>query len=136
MKKCTYCGKEYKGEETVCAIDGYPVVEVAPKPVNPSANSVPAEKQDSALPPIEILAISTILTAVGVLDIIGSALLGYIFGSETTTAEGLLVFVGGVISGLILIGFARVIQNTSESSQRLRRLEILIGNAKDKEKAA
>lgn len=31
MKKCTYCGKEYLDEATVCAIDGEPLARIGPK---------------------------------------------------------------------------------------------------------
>lgn len=31
MMKCTYCGEEYPGEVTVCAVDGEPLVNTDPK---------------------------------------------------------------------------------------------------------
>jgi hypothetical protein len=32
MKQCTYCGKEYSDEASVCAIDGQPLKDVLPAP--------------------------------------------------------------------------------------------------------
>jgi hypothetical protein len=54
-----------------------------------------------------------------------SPLAGLAVASDNTQA-GWIVFLSGLISGLILLGFARVIQNTYESSQRLKRIEMLI----------
>jgi hypothetical protein len=35
MKTCSYCGKEYSDEASVCAIDGQPLKSVAPPPAPP-----------------------------------------------------------------------------------------------------
>jgi hypothetical protein len=43
MKKCTYCGKEYSDEATVCAIDG--------QPVTGESATADAPKQRPAAPP-------------------------------------------------------------------------------------
>ncbi len=37
MKRCTYCGQEYKDTVTVCAVDRQPVVQVLPAPDPASA---------------------------------------------------------------------------------------------------
>jgi hypothetical protein len=39
MKKCTYCGKEYPDDTTVCALDEQPLERVGPPPVS-QANTV------------------------------------------------------------------------------------------------
>ena len=91
----------------------------APTPPTPAATSV------FKLPPIEDSWVSSALNIIAVLEIIGSLIGGLIAGSDNTET-GWLIFLGGFISGLILLGFARVIQNTFEASQRLRRLEMLM----------
>jgi hypothetical protein len=61
---------------------------------------------------------------------------GIAYSTSTGRPEiGWLIFCSGILSGLVLLGFARVIQNTFESSQRLRRLEILMERDYDKKRA-
>jgi len=109
-----------------------------PKPAPTPPTPAPATPKKFELPPIEDSMVSGLLTLIAALELIGSPIAGLIIGSDYNgnTAEGWLVFLSGVISGLILLGFARVIQNTSESSQRLRRLEMLMERDYDKKPAA
>lgn len=83
----------------------------------------PASK--SVLPPIENSIVASALSLIAVLELIGAPIAGLGVGSDNTFA-GWMVFVSGIVSGLIFLGFSRVIQNTFESSQRLKRLEMLI----------
>jgi hypothetical protein len=87
------------------------------------------------LPAIEDSVVASALTIIAVLEFIGAPVAGFAVGSEDRFA-GWIVFVGGVISGLILLGFARVIQNTFESSQRLKRIEMLMERSYDNDRAA
>jgi hypothetical protein len=103
----------------------------APVPPTPTLTTPPK----FSLPPIEDSVVSMILTFIAALEFLGSIAAGFIVGSENTEA-GVLFFVGGIVSGLILIGFATVIQNTYESSQRLRRLELLMERDYDRKPAA
>ena len=102
-------------------ISSYPQIFEIPKP----APATPAATPKFTLPPIEDSVVASALTIIAVLEFIGSPIAGLGVGSDNAEL-GWVVFVSGVISGLILLGFARVIQNTFESSQRLRRLEMLI----------
>jgi hypothetical protein len=43
MKKCTYCGKEYPDETTVCTVDGQPVAAVVVREASAPKQSVPAQ---------------------------------------------------------------------------------------------
>ena len=70
------------------------------------------------------------LTAIAVLEFIASPIAGVVVGSESTSL-GWLVFVCGVNSGLILLGFGRVIEHLYESAQRLRQIEMLLQKAHD-----
>jgi DNA-directed RNA polymerase subunit RPC12/RpoP len=106
-----------------------------PKPAPTPPIPAPATPPRFELPYIQDSAVASALTFVSVLEFIASPIAGLGVGSDNTEL-GWLVFVSGVISGLILLGFAGVIQNTFESSQRLRRLEMLMERAYDKKPAA
>lgn len=106
-----------------------------PKPAPTPPTPAPATPPKFELPYIQDSAVASALTVVAVLEFIASPIAGLGIGSDNTEL-GWLVFVSGVISGLILLGFARVIQNTFESSQRLRRLEMLMERDYDKKRAA
>ena len=101
----------------------------------PPPTPAPATPPKFELPPIEDSLVSGGLTFIAVLELIGSVIGGLVAGSDNTLT-GWLVFLGGFVSGLILLGFARVIQNTFESSQRLRRLEMLMERSYDDKRAA
>jgi hypothetical protein len=108
--------------------------EPAQAPPPPAPTPVPV----FILPPIEDSGVAKALTIIAALEFVGSPIAGLSVGSGYNGNEeaGWIVFLGGVISGLILLGFARVIQNTFESSQRLRRLEMLMERDYDKKRAA
>jgi hypothetical protein len=82
------------------------------------------------LPPIEDSVVASALTIISVLEFIGAPIAGLEVGSDDKF-DGWVVFISGIISGLILLGFARVIQHTFESSQRLKRLEMLMERSYD-----
>lgn len=44
MKRCTYCGKEYPDEATMCAIDGQPLAKFPPDPAPEPVSPVVEEK--------------------------------------------------------------------------------------------
>ena len=77
------------------------------------------------MPPIEESGVAIALTVIAGVEFVAAPLAGLALGSDNAQV-GWLIFLSGIISGLILLGFARVIQHTSESSQRLRRIEMLI----------
>jgi len=101
----------------------------APKPPEPPkpapTPAAPAVPPKFTLPQVEDSSVAAALTVIAALELIASPIAGLGVGSDNTEL-GWLVFVSGVISGLILLGFARVIENTHESSQRLKRIEMLI----------
>ena len=43
MKKCTWCGKHYQDEATICSIDAEPLVHFEPPPAPPAKPAVPPE---------------------------------------------------------------------------------------------
>jgi hypothetical protein len=78
--------------------------------------------------------VAAFLTCMAVFELVAAPLAGLGVGSVNTVA-GWVVFLGGVVSGLSLLGFARVIESTSQSAQRLRRIEMLIQKGHDDKKA-
>ena len=110
-----------------------------PKPAPTPPTPAPApQAPEFKLPPVDDSHLAGFLTLIAALEFFASPIAGLIIGSDDHGSEvkGLLVFLSGVISGLILLGFARVIQNTFETSQRLRRLELLMERDYDKNSAA
>jgi hypothetical protein len=102
--------------------------ETTPKPSpTPAAASLPP----LPLPGIEESAVASALSIIAVLELIAAPIAGFAFGQENSSV-GWMIFLSGLISGLILLGFGRVIEHLHESAQRLRRIEILIREASDK----
>ena len=134
----TLCHQE-NGVGEWCPISDFPEITNPPKPPEPitppiesPASTTAITKPAFSLPPIETPGVASALTFFAVLDFIG----GFVGGLMVGTAEyhpnpglGLLIFVSGVLSGLILLGFAAIVENTKESAQRLRRIEVLIFKA-------
>jgi hypothetical protein len=91
---------------------------------------VPAQTPAFSLPPIEASGVAFALRIVAALELVGAPFAGVGVGCDNAPV-GWLVFISGLISGLILLGFSQVIQHLSESSQRLQRIEMLILKAHD-----
>ena len=87
------------------------------------------------LPPVKKSGVATALTVIAGLELVGAPISGLVVGSDNVLV-GWVVFGSGIISGLIFLGFARVIQNTFESSQRLKRLELLLERGYENKNAA
>ncbi len=68
---------------------------------------------------------ATALGFIAVLEFIAAPIAGLGVGSDDTLA-GWVIFLSGVISGLIFLGFARVIEHAHEAAQRLHRIELLM----------
>jgi hypothetical protein len=113
------------------------------KPPLPPPSPTPARVPDLKLPVVEDSVVAIVLMIIGALDIVGSLIAAIAVGggnpylSDDGNSElGWLIFLSGALSGLILIGFARVIQHSAHSAQRLRRIEMLIQKIYDDKKAA
>lgn len=96
-------------------------------PVNKIHNSQPS------IPEIKESTVASVLTVIAILDILGAVLGGFAI-ADGNTISGIFFAVGGVLGGLILLGFAKVIENTNETSQRLRQITILIQQSIDNRK--
>jgi anti-anti-sigma regulatory factor len=79
------------------------------------------------LPKMRASDISSLIFVFACLEIIGSMAAGLLIGlGEYNSELGWLVGVSGILSGLILLGFSKIIDNTYNSSQRLERIELII----------
>lgn len=126
--KCPTCEHEFFPDKTriVRPTPAAPPPEsAAPAPPPPT---VPAPEPAFSLPPFEYSGVAVALMIIAGLEFIAAPIAGFEIGSHNAPI-GWLVFVSGVISGFILLGFARVIDHLCESSQRLRRIEMLIQKA-------
>ena len=135
--KCPTCQHEFFPDKTRIVRPtpaGPPPESAAPAPPPPI---VPASKPTFSLRPVECSGVATALTVFAMLEFIGAGIGGIAVGGgvEGKPGLGFLIFACGILSGLILIGFARVIENTNESSQRLSRIEMLIQKAHDDKNA-
>ena len=113
-----------------------PLTEPAPKPaVAKTAQELLAAEY--SLPPIERSIVASGLTVFAVLAFIGAFVEGFITGNGIFGSPllGFLEFLGGVLLGLVLLGFAQVTQHLYESAQRLHRIELLIQKANDDKNA-
>ena len=95
----------------------------------------PAAAPTFSLPPIKASGVAFALGTIAILEFVGATIAGLVVGSANAPV-GWLVFVSGVISGLILLGLVRIIEHLCESSQRLQRIEMLIQKAHDDKNAA
>jgi hypothetical protein len=103
--------------------------EPVPKPI-PTPAAAPAAAP--SLPGIEESGVALFLNIIAAIELIAAPVAGIVVGQENTPV-GWMIFLSGLIGGLILLGFARVVEHLYESAQRLRRIEIIIQKASDEE---
>ena len=101
----------------------------APTPT-PALTSPPAPKYRY----VDESAVARALSIIAVLELILAPFAGLLVGLESTST-GWMIFLSGLISGLILQGFATVIEHTYESAQRLRHIEFVLCKDSDDKKA-
>ena len=103
----------------------------------PATSTEPTGRVAFSLPQVESEGESSVvpaaLTVFAMLEFVG-AVLGPLAFISTNAFLSLLILVSGVLSGLILLGFAAVIKHTRESTQRLRRIGMLIQKVCDSKK--
>lgn len=95
-----------------------------PVPPTPKAALAPG------LPPILNSRVAGVLTLFAVLEFIGAVFGGFVAtagtGDNSNPGLGGSIFVCGILSGVLFLGFARVVENSFQSAQRLQRIEALI----------
>ena len=84
---------------------------------------------------VEESSVAFVLTIIAVMELIVAPIAGIAVGQESTFT-GWMIFLSGLISGLILLGFATVIEHTYESAQRLRHIEFVLCKDSDDKKDA
>ena len=81
---------------------------------------------------VEKSAVAEFLSIIAIIEIVLSPIVGLVIGANENAQLGWLIFVSGITGGLILLGFARVVEYLYESAQRLRRIEVLLLKANNK----
>jgi hypothetical protein len=106
-----------------------------PKPVTKTSTpSLQAPTILDNLPPVKSSEVASALTFFAVLELIGAVIGGFAIGTGggfNDAEHGWLIFIGGVLSGLILLGFARVVDYSFQSAQRLERIDITVERLKE-----
>jgi hypothetical protein len=107
------------------------VEEPPPKPEQKQAEIIAQMTHKEAA--VKRSGVAVALAAVAVIELIASPFEGLAVGSGNAPV-GWLVFVGGVISGLILLGFAELIELSHESAELLRdiKIRLLLSDHDDK----
>jgi hypothetical protein len=109
-----------------------------PKPQEPTSKPPPSAPRgtDFKLPPIEGSITALVLSIIAAIDLVAAPFAGLIIGGTNNEQTGWEIFLGGTVAGLVLLGFARVIENTWQSAQRLARIEVLLQRGNGDEKGA
>lgn len=66
--------------------------------------------------------LALVLTVIAVLQLIAAPAAGLLVG-QNSLPLGLTIFLSGLLSGLILLGFAKIIEHLYECAQRLRNVD-------------
>ena len=97
---------------------------------NPMAHEVPAPTGNLAYVPkqehrpIVESVIADVLMVIAALELLAASIGGWIVGSKTGDASlGWIIFGFGCFAGLVLLGFAKIIEHLNEAAQRLRQIE-------------
>ena len=118
-------------------IDNFPkVIGSATPPESPTTNQNTegkpsphqVEKILFAESSVEFSGVASTLSTIAILELILSPIAGLIVGGSNggNAITGFEIFICGFTGGLILLGFARVIEHSYESAQRLRQIERLL----------
>jgi hypothetical protein len=92
MKQCTYCGKEYPDEASVCAIDGEPLRDVTPQlPIPPALPTVTPQNIARGTLSLGSFIKLSVIAAIGCLPVVGvlfalAFLVGLVRGHHHTTS--------------------------------------------------
>ena len=106
-----------------------------PSPVSvPVSTDTPASPSSPKYRPIEGSGVADALFIIGVLELIAAPIAGFLTDQKNTSL-GWIIFLSGLVSGLILLGLARVVEHLNESAQRLRHIEFLLRRGVDDKNA-
>jgi hypothetical protein len=81
-------------------------------------------------PSVEKSNLAFALSIIAVLQLIAAPVAGFLVGQESQPL-GWTIFLTGLISGLILLGFAKVIEHLYECAQRLRHVDGFLQKSND-----
>ena len=83
------------------------------------------EQKPALMPLPQTSGITVGLRIFAVLNLLG-AVIGGLSYADKDGSIAFLIFSGGCLGGLILLGFAEIVNHTSQTAKRLERIEILI----------
>lgn len=90
------------------------------------ALSEPSTVPTPGRPEVEKSDVALWLAIFAWLQLIASPIAGLMLGIEQSAFFGISAFVGGLFSGLVLLGFSKVVEHLYEAAQRLGRIEASI----------
>jgi endogenous inhibitor of DNA gyrase (YacG/DUF329 family) len=121
---CPHCGKELGLKSVAPNIPKYPI----PKSTTSSHRMDEIYGETPKITFWQMLIESNAadaLTFFAVLNFIGAVIGGFIVGTNDI-GEGCLIFICGVFGGLVLLGFAQIIDRLFKCSERLENIETLM----------
>jgi DNA-directed RNA polymerase subunit RPC12/RpoP len=100
------------------------------EPEKQPSTSVSAGNSSSSPTRIENSLVATAFTMIAILEFIAAPLVAISLGQRDGQLA-IVIFVSSILSGLFLLGFARVTDCLYESAQRLRKIEYLLQKAEN-----
>ncbi len=100
MKKCTYCGKEYPNDATVCELDQQPLISTDPRLQSPASGSA----QPTASDPVDVTKASRVLGVVALAMLPQPFLLPV---GLSPSVVAMVAALGAVITGHVASGRVR-----------------------------
>ena len=130
---------------SICPLDTIPVAQPAASSRSPASGSAfPRRDPDQPFRPaassrssesgsgeVEQAGVALSLAVFAWIQLVAAPIAGFLVGSEHSAYFGWVIFLAGFVSGLVLLGFARVIEHLCEVAQRLRRIEGALQRATD-----
>jgi hypothetical protein len=131
--QCPLCGTQTVLFIPEVQVESAPPVRIRvaaapPKPASAAVSAAPERYQE-----VEESGVAFALSVIATLELVAAPLAGLAAGFQSASL-GWTIAVSGVLSGLISLGLAKVVEYTHESAQRLRRIERLLQEAKDNKK--
>jgi hypothetical protein len=120
--------------QTLCLPEGssgdewHPIANVVPlyyaKPVGAQSVQVPSSSAFSARR-LSSSGTASALQIMAILEFVAAPIAGVAVGSENGSL-GFIIFISGILSGILMLGFARVVEYLYETAQRLRHIESIL----------
>jgi len=119
--------------QTLCLPEGsssdewHPIANVVPlyaKPAGAQSVQVPSSSAASDRR-LSSSGTASALQTIAILEFVGAPIAGVVVSSENGSL-GFIIFISGILSGIFMLGFARVVEYLYETAQRLRHIESIL----------